>query len=64
MDHYETIFKNMIVPIFTLVGYAFDKLPHLAAAMSIAWIVWQWYHSPPMLERRAKKRAYKLKAKR
>lgn len=40
----------------TLVGWVANALPPLAALASILWIGFQWYHSAPMKERRAKQK--------
>lgn len=64
MDHYDTIAKNMIVPLLTLMGWLVDKLPAIAALCSICWMGYQWYHSPSMTASREKRRARKVKVKR
>ena len=36
-----------------------NALPSIAAAVSIAWMLFQWYHSAPMVARREKRKELK-----
>lgn len=56
MDDLHVALMKVIVPIATFFGWAVDKLPSIAAAVSIAWMVYQWYHSEPMKQRRRRRR--------
>lgn len=47
---------SFFAAIGTLASYVASILPPLAALASILWIAFQFYHSAPMKERRARKK--------
>jgi len=47
---------SFVTAIYTIAGWLASALPPVAAAASIAWIGFQFYHSEPMKERRERKR--------
>lgn len=47
---------SLVTAITTICGWIASALPPLAAAASIAWICFQFYHSEPMKARRERKR--------
>lgn len=59
MDDLSSIVKQITVPVITLFGWFAGALPPLAALASIAWIVYQWYHSAPQVARRNANKARK-----
>ena len=44
--------KAVVIPLLTIGGWIANALPPIAALVSILWVVFQWYHSAPMKERR------------
>lgn len=57
MDDLQLAIMKVLVPMFTIAGWVVDALPSIAAAVSIAWMLYQWYHSAPMAARREKRKA-------
>lgn len=55
MDDFSVALTKILVPVATVAGWAFDCLPKIAAGVSIAFMIFQWYHSAPMKERRRTK---------
>lgn len=47
---------SLLTAITTIAGWIASALPPMAAAASIAWIAFQFYHSEPMRARRERKR--------
>lgn len=60
MDTFHSTLKDLFIPLVTVCGWVADLLPPLAALASIAWIAYQWYHSPPQVKRRAVNEARKI----
>lgn len=56
MEEIKQAVSALIVPVTTLGTWVAGLLTPAAAAVSIAWIIFQWYHSTPMKERRERKR--------
>lgn len=59
MDDLQLAIMKVIVPMATILGWVADALPAIAAAVSTAWILFQWYHSAPMVARREKRKVAK-----
>lgn len=60
MSKFESAINNLtglVLAVSTVSTWLFEKLPPLAALATILWVVWQWYHSGPMVSRRRRKRA-------
>lgn len=57
----ENHLKSILVPILTFFGYMADLLPKAAAAVSIGWMLWQWWHHPKMVEIRDKRKRRKAR---
>lgn len=55
MDTLHHVFGSIGVAALTLFSWIAGILPPLAALASIAWIGYQFYHSAPMVARRAQK---------
>lgn len=51
------------VPGMVVFGWMMERLPALAALVSILWMIFQWYHSEPMRMRRRAQRRRKAKGK-
>jgi len=47
---------SLVNAIYTIASWVANALPPVAAAVSIAWVGFQFYHSEPMKERRERKR--------
>lgn len=63
IDNIAGVLVTFCVAVSTIGTWLAETLPSLAAAASIAWIGWQWYHSAPMKEiREARRAAKKLKS--
>lgn len=56
MDDLQLAIMKVIVPMATVFGWLADALPSIAAAVSIAWMLFQWYHSAPMVAHREKRK--------
>ncbi len=50
---------SLLTAVYTIAGWIASALPPVAAAASIAWIAFQFYHSEPMRARRERKRKEK-----
>lgn len=50
------------VMVSTVTTWFLDRLPPLAALVTILWVIFQWYHSAPMVERRRRARAKRAAA--
>jgi hypothetical protein len=59
MEEFKQAVVALAVPLTTLGTWVTGILTPAAAAISIAWICFQWYHSAPMKERRERKRLEK-----
>lgn len=55
-----SVLSALALTLTTVGTWMFDKLPPLAALATILWVVWQWYHSGPMVARRRRKKAIRL----
>jgi hypothetical protein len=58
MHNLKTVFEGMTLLSagVTLLGWLASALPPLAALASIFWIGFQWYHSTPMKQWRARRK--------
>jgi hypothetical protein len=50
---------STLAAVWTLIGWIANALPPLAALVSILWMGFQWYHSAPMQQWRAKRKDQK-----
>jgi hypothetical protein len=58
MHNLKTVFEgiSLLSAGVTLLGWCASALPPLAALASIFWIGFQWYHSAPMKQWRARRK--------
>lgn len=59
----EHAISTVGIPGLVVFGWLVDRLPVVAAGVSILWMVYQWYWSEPMRTRRRIRRRRKAKGK-
>lgn len=60
MDELKHIASSVVIALGTVWTWLTGVLPPFAAALTIGWVAYQWWHHPKMAEWRAGRKARKI----